>query len=454
MFFNPATSSLTKVSTEQIPTQSLTEIQQSHLTKPSKMCLQEHIPSVTYVPDLSNTLRYLENFEASDTYEQVNQPHTNDEVIEEENQRIQTLDPEDEDGIIGSIIDANVAPIDFSLEADYEDIFLHPNLSRRSDRPAQMLFLDDLDEDEGHLIEMMTEWTEICLNLPAQDEDKYTPHAIDARIGSLVEKFLPMRLEFSQNNWIGELMLGTVAAKLTGEVGNGDELKTWQPQMGVSGIRHVQLPDGRSTDALQFIGPAEPGRLVWIPKDGFKQQERLERYEEIESELREAEIGLVALARRIAREVAVAVISYAIEATQSHRRAVLDRLQIERAVREILGEEWFHLPFDLDGSLQSWSIDWVLKPDEELAFPEAGLLVGLDDAYDEESEEELEDEEDRDFDVPEEADEGEHDDEEDDGEHDGGPDEAKEADEGEDEEKELVENTVSKLTLSEPRSHE
>ena len=76
---------------------------------------------------------------------------------------------------------------------------------------------------------------------------------------------------------------------------------------------------------------------------------------------------MMALARRIARHVTCCII-YQYAAPQGAERGygILSRKEIGRAVREILGSDWFDLSFDVDGSPRSWSDDDILKPNEEM----------------------------------------------------------------------------------------
>jgi hypothetical protein len=143
----------------------------------------------------------------------------------------------------------------------------------------------------------------------------------------------------------------------------------WQPWMGTEHIRYQDAPNGKFTATIAFLGEAQPGRLVWASMIREKAPFSLGRgfVREIEKTIRHAEAALVALARRIARHVACCIVlQYAAPQAEERGYGILSRKEIGRAVREILGEEWFDLPFDMDGSLRNWSEDDVLKPDEEM----------------------------------------------------------------------------------------
>lgn len=116
---------------------------------------------------------------------------------------------------------------------------------------------------------------------------------------------------------------------------------------------------------LPFIGVAQSGRLIWRPPGGFDQEFILAHdLYAIRLLLKQLELAIVALGRRIARHVAIHILyEYVFPKEQELQRCVLSRVQIGRAVGEILGEEWFDLPFDTEDTLRLWSINDVLDGD-------------------------------------------------------------------------------------------
>ena len=67
-------------------------------------------------------------------------------------------------------------------------------------------------------------------------------------------------------------------------------------------------------------------------------------------------------------------------------RPVLDRVHIGRAVKEILGNAWFDLPFDTENSLRDWHIDQVLTRDPDLRHED--MFVHVDWEYGDDDDEE------------------------------------------------------------------
>lgn len=79
----------------------------------------------------------------------------------------------------------------------------------------------------------------------------------------------------------------------------------------------------------------------------------------------DSEAALIALARRVARYIACCIVfRYTTPMYEVRGNDVLNTAQVARAVREILGEEWFDLPFDVDGALRNWSESDVWTADE------------------------------------------------------------------------------------------
>ena len=101
---------------------------------------------------------------------------------------------------------------------------------------------------------------------------------------------------------------------------------------------------GLLQDVVYFAGEAKPGRLVWVPHQRFDLKFSHGRAfcKEVRAKLREAEVAFLALSRRIARHIAsIIVYQYAMPEAERRGCSILNRKQIGKAVREILGDAWF-----------------------------------------------------------------------------------------------------------------
>jgi hypothetical protein len=252
--------------------------------------------------------------------------------------------------------------IPYSLHSDYENIFELPGLSRRNARP---LSGSQLRRPMGQL-QLVSEWAEMCLEDLSKTEDQYLPGDMTC-FEELMAHGMPARLDL--DSWIARIMLNIVADDLENNLQLRDCLQQWQPWMGTDRVLYQRLGNGQFTAVLAFLGEAKPGRLVWAPMTRYTPLFGVgsEWVQKVEQMLKRTEAALVALARRIARHVASCIVyHYAAPEAEKRGYGILSRKQIGMAVREILGEEWFDLPFDVDGSLRKWSEDDVLKPDDEM----------------------------------------------------------------------------------------
>ncbi len=177
-----------------------------------------------------------------------------------------------------------------------------------------------------------------------------------------------MPAKLTIDTWICERLSHRIAVCLGAD--SNKHFCAWEPHFGDGAMMTSTSAHGERKMFRPFIGPAEPGRLIWRRPQGFN-HDFLTKFHDVEAavcrRLRQVEMTLVALARRIARHIAVLIVYEYLEPEHEYTgRALMTRVQLDSAVREILGEEWFHMPFDLDGTLRDWCIDDVLKGDEEL----------------------------------------------------------------------------------------
>lgn len=122
-----------------------------------------------------------------------------------------------------------------------------------------------------------------------------------------------------------------------------------------------------------FLGVGGEGRPVWrqnkwgVPhptgaKEAFKQDEVAEL-------IRETEDSLISLSIQIANWLAFWIISkHAHDLMHNRQRRGLTGGDVVMAVVEILGNEWFELPFDDDGKLKEWKLMRLLPMSEDECF--------------------------------------------------------------------------------------
>ena len=342
------------------------------------MCADENIPSINRIEQITHTLRAYEERapeEGQDIFsiDRHHGPvHTVDEIINVENYITNNLNVA---RFRENQLNNGRVSMVFELPSDYENIFEQPGLSRRS---AREIPSDDHDPSLNGQEELMWDWLSLCLEDPNRSADKYHPG--DMSVWEHIMKHdIPARLDF--NSWIVDHMMEEIDRDLEGEIpGISDVeygLQEWREWMGQDEVLFQRSPNGRHHELVCFFGEAMPGRLVWLPTRKFPMPFGRSRGLGfvIRAKPREAEEALVALARRVARHVASCIVyQYALPEFERRGYGILNRKQIGRAVREILGDAWFDLPFDVDGSLRKWSEDDVLKPDDQIR----GLDVFID----------------------------------------------------------------------------
>jgi hypothetical protein len=313
------------------------------------MCLYQPIPPVNRIERIKEMLKAAEETseEGQDIFA-LNERvlGSNDQIVENMNYIITNVDVAT---LQEDLLNQGRIRVPYTLPSDYEDIFNLPGFSRRSERPVNTNDPNVVSIDAVLLVE---DWAEMCLNDPDTDFDEILPSDITA-FESLMEHGMPARL--SLDSWIAKILLNVMAEVLPFGM-YGDGLKTWQPEMGTRQValskdRHGAKLDGK----VHFIGTANPGRLVWIPK--LKDRRMLPRGQRfvmaVQVMIRQAETALVALARRIANYIARSIV-YQHAAPKAEERGynILTTKEVAGAVREILGEEWFDLPFDIDGEFR------------------------------------------------------------------------------------------------------
>jgi hypothetical protein len=331
------------------------------------MCKPEEIPPLDFVQRIRDRLNNAEEEadDLPDLFTLSTTSETDDEIVENVNQRINRTDT---DQLRFELINQGRVPLQYELPSDYENTFRIPHLSRRSQRP--ILSHQNVGEADIALPEreFMLEWAMMSFHEPQSEFDERTP-ADMTPFETIMLQSMPARL--TVDAWISELLLQKVGAALTGSKDNLDQLKEWQIAYGDGLCSLMTEPSGKALPVIPFIGVAGEGRLIWHRPEGFSESFFSKFYDQgeaVRQRLRKIEVALVALARRIARHVAWCIVyDYAAPAAERLGRAVLDRDQIGMAVKEILGDDWFDLPFDTNDSLRNWTIDDVLKPDAETA---------------------------------------------------------------------------------------
>lgn len=329
------------------------------------MCADEGIPTVNRVQQIQETLTAIEaTSEQGQDIFVIDRAmlDSNDEVVDGMNHIAGNLDPE---RIQENLLNAGRIRMEYFPASDYENIFNTPGLRRRSERTAE----DHQNSQIANYGQMMWEWLCMCVDDPSKAGDQWLPGDITTFEQFMITS-LPAKLDV--NTDIAKILLNVLINDLDFDLPHADRFRAWEPRLGTNGVLYARIQNGARIEysaILAFIGTPQEGRLVWAPmvkhhaNFGFGRGIILE----VEKIIKQAEEALSALARRIARHVAYRIVSeYAEPVARERGYPVLTRKQIGSAVREILGEEWFDLPFDVDGSLKGWSEDDVLKPDAEI----------------------------------------------------------------------------------------
>jgi hypothetical protein len=237
--------------------------------------------------------------------------------------------------------------------APYEQIFTaSTGIARREDRPTT----NPTPSVHGFVM-MWYMW--VGISQDQEHELGVKPNNFSRFFKPFIREHLPTKLDL--NSWVGEEVMNNILKH--GRVKDG-LVYQWRPWMGTNEDRSTLPPAGFEflDQYVSFLGTPGEGRLVWrqdqwgVPKP--TSPEEVEKQRVIKGKLRRAEDTLVRFSIRIANWLAYWLVAdYADNMMRSGRRAEEDRLtevDVARAVVEILGDEWFELPFDCEGKLKSW----------------------------------------------------------------------------------------------------
>ncbi|KAK5172893.1 uncharacterized protein LTR77_003014 [Saxophila tyrrhenica] len=260
---------------------------------------------------------------------------------------------------------------DMRLFSNYDDLFTRRDFSKRGDRPVQdVSTVGEQGEDKLGLDcrAWMHEWLLMCVSRPGTEADNVIPKQYTKEFRTIMLAHMPARLTL--DTWIARQGLETLACLVHGDADRSDEFREWQPSDANGAYQTIYTPDGRATFVTPWMGAGAPGRLIWAPPGGIHENRisaLLVRRIGVRHHLRTMELGLIALGRRVARAIAWRLVNkYVHPMTRAVRRPILTRAQVGGAVREILGEEWFELPFDTEDDLYNWDIDEVMTADPRL----------------------------------------------------------------------------------------
>ena len=270
----------------------------------------------------------------------------------------------------------------FAIDRDraYQMLFDIPGLSRRSDRTVGGDEPNPNELPKSVIDGLFVEWWKQCLKLGQPEHDgrvpksfKDWPNIWDATFVNC----LPDRITF--DTVIGQLIAKEASRYITQQNNKASEIVTWEPSMGTGGLETRHSPEGISRDVLPFLGTPKPGHLIWRPAAGvpapFMDSVR-SQHTFIKSTLRQCEKATVLLAWRIARHIVIMIMRrYVFPEILISSQTLLDGNQVEAAVKEILGDEWFDLPFEEGEYLRGWSVDEILKPNELFAMQDGEMVI-------------------------------------------------------------------------------
>lgn len=235
----------------------------------------------------------------------------------------------------------------------YEEIFTHDTgIARREDRPSMPPTLD------VHVF--VNRWYELVkTEHDPEHELGPPPEGFFIEFVDLVRNHLPKKLDL--DSWVGSMVMGKLSDDKYIKKGATFQWRSW---MGTNEERSTPPPAGYEflEGYLGFVGTPGEGRLVWrkdqwgVLKNPSETEKK--KYKMIEWELHGAEDNLVRLSIRIANYLAYWLVCwYAHPLMHTNDGVDRERLvadHIPEAVIEILGHEWFELPFDHEGKLKSW----------------------------------------------------------------------------------------------------
>lgn len=202
--------------------------------------------------------------------------------------------------------------------------------------------------------------------LVAVGPDKDLEHELGTRpIGysrffeTFIREHLPPKLDL--NSFVGEAAMRMLSYHESLREGSVLQWRSW---MGTDKERSAPPPPGYEflKKYIGFLGKPGDGRMVWrkdqwgVPRpttlDDARKQMR------IEGIMRKVEDSIVRLSIRIANWLAnwlaFSYVQKMMHLDDGVYREKLAPEDIASAVIEILGDEWFELPFDHEGKLESW----------------------------------------------------------------------------------------------------
>jgi hypothetical protein len=235
----------------------------------------------------------------------------------------------------------------------YEEIFTaETGIARRANRPTL--------HPTPRVHNFVSRWYMwIGATKDPEHEIGVQPLGFESLFETFIRENLPKKLDL--NSWVGVRvtdMLSRHAGVVEGAV------HQWSPWMGTNEQRSTPPPAGFEflDKYISFLGTPSEGRLVWrkdqwgVPKPSS--EEEAKKQKQIERKLRRAEDNLERLSIRIANWLAYWLVEvYAHEIMHVNDGVERERLtakEIVNAVIEILGDEWFELPFDHEVKLKSW----------------------------------------------------------------------------------------------------
>ena len=295
------------------------------------MCREQNLPHSQRTNHIRRVLASAGNADNEDhdrIQRMIEGPMPSYETIEAYNFQVQrvlpTLTP---DQVHGRLVNGFRQLVDYTLSSDYELIF-SKIFERQVNRPTSTYPCSC----ECGTYTFVEEWLKDCYDLPGNKYDLDVMGDMEP-FEHFLKDHLPTKLDL--DSWVARRLLDDIDVKINDSVA---EYEIWDPWMAEAGL-----------PSYLILGK---GRLVWMP---VKSRTTQPNKEKIAEEVRRTEQTLVDLARRIANYVAYCVIEDFVKPhTIRAGRRILSFTQLYRAVKEILGGEWFDLPFDVDGRLKTW----------------------------------------------------------------------------------------------------
>lgn len=320
------------------------------------MCNDVKLPPIDYAERIRDNLNLINNPNADIDSEHtdiqaaaLNDLPLNNDFLADETYEVGRLVNginQDENGhtLSGFLVDRGNRNLD---QFEYGEIFSY--VERRADRPIQ-------EPTEDHR-KMMAQWLDGVQNLRDLHNEIGDHTSI---IGLLTKHFIPMvrnhlpkKLDFK--SWVGEIAKQKLEKEGYADMVPG-ELVFWEPRMGTA---TAELKEG--IHAIRFIGTGGEGRLVWryyrygVPM--YHGAREIMRRRKIAQMIATTEENLIRLSIQVANWLAWFIVVYHAQPLGAQRRRrALNGADLIDAVVEILGHEWFELPFDTEGKLKEWKL--------------------------------------------------------------------------------------------------